>query len=75
MNSGTLCWDCARAYGTCSWSRKLEPVKGWEAAETIIRARTQYGNNPITSYCVTYCPEFVRDAVQKGLVRYEEIAV
>lgn len=60
----TLCWDCAKAIGDCSWSRSLIPVKGWKAIPTF--------NGCPTSYIVRECPEFVRDAQCGGLKRYRE---
>lgn len=52
----TLCWECRRAGGDCSWSHHGEPVEGWLARETAIR------NSPTTSlvsYEVLCCPMFV----------------
>lgn len=52
----TLCWDCDNAapdlngHG-CEWSRKFEPVPGWEADE----------DPNLKSYHVNYCPKFRRD--------------
>lgn len=45
----TLCWKCLKAYGGCSWSSSLEPVKGWEVVKGEI------------SCCVKSCPEFKED--------------
>ena len=50
----TLCWDCKKANGSCSWSRSLKPVPGWTAVSTIIR----YADTCDSSYCVTECPQF-----------------
>ena len=65
MYTQTLCWSCANAvpdkYGKrgCAWSRRFEPVKGWDAQETRL-----YGGDGSKrfqkSYCVRQCPEFVR---------------
>lgn len=60
----TLCWDCAKATGYCSWSSILEPVKGWTAYPTKA--------NTYESYRVTECPEFVRDAYNCGMKRYKD---
>ena len=57
----TLCFDCAKATGYCSWSSRLEPVEGWTAEETI--------KNTSTSFVVIDCPEFVRDAYRNGTMR------
>lgn len=65
MYTQTLCWSCANAvpdkYGKrgCAWSRRFEPIKGWDAQETRL-----YGGDGSKrfqkSYCVRQCPEFVR---------------
>lgn len=61
----TLCWQCANSVPDksgkrgCAWSRRFEPVKGWDAQETRL-----YGGDSSKrfqkSYCVRQCPEFVR---------------
>ena len=58
----TLCWECAKATGGCQWSDRLQPVDGWEAIQTH--------NQTGSSYIVTNCPLFKRDAVNSGLKRY-----
>ena len=55
--SSTLCWDCANAYGKCSWSDRLEPVEGWTAIETKVR----WGEG--NTYNVRKCPQFIRDTI------------
>lgn len=57
--SDTLCWNCARCYGGCSWSRFFQPVKGWKARQTTIK--NEKSNKIITSYDVEYCPIFKSD--------------
>lgn len=53
----TLCWDCSRALGGCSWSREYVPVEGWVAEPTTIRNNaTGYTN----SYHIIACPLFKR---------------
>lgn len=48
----TLCWECSKiVIGGCSWASCFAPVEGWEA--------DYHPNNK--SYCVRYCPEFVKD--------------
>ena len=59
----TLCWDCANAMGTCSWSKKMIPVEGWEAIPT---EKQQFRGEPLKSFLVTKCPEFKRDAWNGG---------
>lgn len=67
-NKGSLCWDCARATkGSCSWSRRFAPVKGWTAEK-----RQMAGTNttpPVISYRVYACPLFNRDSYAGGQVR------
>lgn len=65
----TLCWDCANATGSCTWSRLLEPVEGW----TAIKVKGKpYKLNPeinTDTYIVQACPEFIRDAENFGTQR------
>lgn len=65
LTSMTLCWDCARATGGCSWSDSLQPVEGWNAVETK-------KNTLFQSYIVRDCPLFIRDAIRGGSARYKE---
>ena len=51
----TICWDCKKASGLCSWSHRLIPVKGWTAEKS---KRKTYEGQEI--YCVIACPEFER---------------
>ena len=54
----TICWDCQKTCGGCSWSREFKPVEGWEAVET-----TDYAGDK--SFLVRKCPEFVREISRK----------
>ena len=67
----TLCWDCARATGGCSWSEypTQTPVEGWEAIRRDIQNR---GSEDVESYIVKECPLFIRDAWQGGTIRNRE---
>ena len=56
----TLCWTCQNACGGCSWSTRLEPVKGWTAQKTTIRAN-KTGQERVPTYLVIKCPEHVKD--------------
>ena len=61
--ANSLCWQCKRAYGLCSWSHRFKPVKGWVATPTIIKGEKR-GNQPeIKSYEVKKCPLFLQDRV------------
>ena len=62
----TLCWDCAKARGGCSWSDSLEPVEGWTAEPTT---KAQFRQEPLHSFLVMECPEFKRDAINGGMMR------
>ena len=64
----TLCWDCANATGGCSWSMHTEhkPVEGWNAIRRDIHNKY---SEPVESYIVISCPEFVRDARNGGTYR------
>lgn len=66
--SQTLCWDCAKACGGCSWSDHWlhKPVEGWKADRNDIRTKAGY---EIESYIVMECPEFIRDAKGGGQER------
>lgn len=61
-NKANICINCKnavpdnRGHG-CEWSRNFDPVPGWTAEPTILRA----GGNEIESYRITDCPKFERD--------------
>lgn len=67
IHGGTLCSDCQKAVGRCSWSGVgpdgktllFQPVPGWKAVKTKISG-TCHGGNCMESYRVLECPEFVR---------------
>jgi hypothetical protein len=59
----TLCWDCEKACGKCSWSREFVPVKGWKAIPTkLFQYTTGKGRKRIAYYTGSFdvyeCPEF-----------------
>lgn len=58
--SKSKCWECRNATGGCSWSESLTPVNGWFA---VWDAKHD-------TWDVRGCPEFERDALRGGLVRY-----
>ena len=64
--TNTICWNCKKAIGGCTWSDFFKPVKGWTAEQT-----RPAGSKPYTSYIVEKCPEFERDATDNGLRRYK----
>lgn len=54
----TLCWNCAKACGKCSWSGgKFIPVEGWVAVPNYVESE----QGKVRSYTIISCPEFVRD--------------
>lgn len=60
----TLCWKCQHAVPCrekglgCNWSRRLEPVEGWEAVKREIKVA---GSQSVSSYMVINCPMFKED--------------
>lgn len=61
----TLCWQCKNAVPSivknrgCNWSRKLEPVEGWDAEETVVGAIRDM--DKAKGFRVISCPEFIDD--------------
>ena len=54
----TLCWGCRKATGRedCPWANKFEPVEGWTATPTEVKAGA---DGVVKSYEVHKCPLFV----------------
>lgn len=52
--SNTICWDCEKCGGGCSWSHDLTPVKGWKAETDY----TLFHGKRDNSYTVLECPEY-----------------
>ena len=57
----TLCWDCRKATGGCSWSDELKPVKGSKG--WLVHKQTY------KTVQIVECPEFERDAYKGGMIR------
>lgn len=53
----SICWDCAKACGGCSWSKDYVPVQGWTATQKNM----YYDKREIESYIVHECPMFTPD--------------
>ena len=56
---GQPCWSCKKARGdsNCIWMNGDKPVEGWKAKKTkIINA-----DSIISSYKITYCPNYIQD--------------
>ena len=51
----TLCWECTKNAGKCSWSRNFTPVKDWNAIPTKIKSENGV---LIESFDIYECPEF-----------------
>ena len=59
--SNSLCWECTKAYGDCTWSSTFEPVKGWNAKRRDICFFANGENHITESYYVYECPEFEKE--------------
>ena len=55
MLQKSICNNCARSVGFCSWSSKLDPVDGWDAVQSYDTEGMPY------SYCVRKCPLYMAD--------------
>lgn len=60
----TLCWICKNACGSCSWSRSLTPVKGWEAKKIKVKGNF-YTGEILDSFIVKNCPEYIPDGKEE----------
>lgn len=71
----TLCWRCENAVPDraglrgCTWSRRREPVPGWDAEQTWVHFARGIKNKNMpdgsVSYYVKACPEFIADKEEK----------
>lgn len=58
----TLCWNCKRAIGNCSWSDgTFTPVEGWKATPTVIYTDDK---REVESFHVYYCPLYQPDKIE-----------
>lgn len=66
----SICWDCAKACGKCSWSTppSYKPIPGWKAIRNDIKCKGKTVTT-VESYIVEECPEFVPDATGHGAYR------
>lgn len=70
----TLCWKCAKACGGCSWSSKAhKPVDGWTAERRDVPVQNK--PEPLESYIVESCPEFVSDGKKHERIYYNKIEI
>lgn len=51
----SICIDCEKSCGLCSWSANLKPVPGWTA--TPVEKRISDGRI-VKGYYITDCPKF-----------------
>lgn len=58
ISSSSICGDCAKSVGLCSWSSSLRPVDGWYAEEA---PRRLCSGKLVTGYAVKCCPLFEKD--------------
>lgn len=58
FHTTSICGDCAKSVGFCSWSSRLIPVKGWNARPV---ERRLCGGGKAIGYAVTECPLFELD--------------
>lgn len=61
--SDSICWNCKRNCGGCSWSRDFKPVTDWTATKKTYRVISNKRYPPIIydSYTVTNCPYYIQD--------------
>lgn len=68
-STASICFDCRRALGGCSWSEidpeterpRFQPVPGWTAEPSVIYAGSKRAADHVNSFRVTACPLFVPD--------------
>ena len=63
----TICWNCQRATGGCSWSQNFKPVDGWKVQKTSIR---ESGVRNFESVKVLECPKFVEDENRQKILNF-----
>lgn len=54
------CWNCKNFAGGCSWSKRFEPVEGWQAKKVRRKGGGKYMGFYET-YAIEFCPEFEHD--------------
>ena len=55
------CWTCKKCYGGCNWSKRFEPVPGWDATPTNKGTPGNGTGNYYESYDIHSCPEYEND--------------
>lgn len=69
----TICWNCQKATGKCSWSAEGKKIKGWKATPTKIKSATAH-HIDIDSFIVHKCPLFLKDDPKVRRVLSKELA-
>ena len=59
--ANNCCYICKKCIDGCSWSRSLEPIKGWKASKSEKRA-----DEPHDGYKIFFCPEFEEGNASEG---------
>lgn len=59
IKKSSICLDCKKSGGNCSWSSKFIPVEGWDAE--YIEGGMSGNSTRLPSYHVKSCPEFQKD--------------
>lgn len=61
IKKDTICWECEWAAGKdkkCPWATKFEPVPGWNATPTTVKADSVSLHKEVNSFIVHDCPLF-----------------
>lgn len=59
-NRSSLCFECSRGGGLCSWSQRFEPVPGWTAEKISLRTQRKGKARQMETYRVIDCPGYAR---------------
>lgn len=62
MKESSICWNCKKCYGGCSWSKDFIPVENWEADFLTLSKGSAY--QALETYIVKKCPEFESDKTE-----------
>lgn len=73
----TLCWTCQWAAGKdkkCPWACKFQPVPGWKAIPTELKATIGSAFDKIDSFDVYECPQYeLMDEMKRRVVENENL--
>lgn len=62
----TICGNCKRSSGRCSWSAKFVPVEGWEAIPSRVAGNSGYQD----TYIVLSCPKYEENTRYKPTYKF-----